>query len=126
MRAAHAVACRASPPPALHSSHLPLTPPRAPPTLTRQVPPLAPLLFCGAALAAQPSPEGGTRLTLDGWMQVDVSERAAALVLEVRVRVRFRFRFRVRVRVRVRAALEARLVPLAMALTLAMALAFKG
>ena len=48
------------------------------------MPPLAPLLFCGTALGDELSPEGGTRLTLDGWMQVDVSERAAVVVLEAR------------------------------------------
>ena len=47
------------------------------------MPPLAPLLFCGTTLGDELSPEGGTRLTLDGWMQVDVSARAAAVVLEV-------------------------------------------
>ena len=66
--------------------HHPIAPPpyhpRAAPCC--QVPPLAPLLFCGAALGDELSPEGGTRLTLDGWMQVDVSERAAAVVLEAR------------------------------------------
>ena len=48
------------------------------------MPPLAPLLFCGAAVDGELSPEGGTRLTLDGWLQVDVSERAADLLLEAR------------------------------------------
>ena len=48
------------------------------------MPALAPLLFCGAAVDGELSPEGGTRLTLDGWLQVDVSERAADLLLEAR------------------------------------------
>ena len=48
------------------------------------VPPLAPLLFCGDALAEDVSPDGGTRLEIDGWLSVDTSERAAALVREAR------------------------------------------
>ena len=35
-----------------------------------QVPPLAPLLFCGGALTEEPSPDGGARLSLDGWLRV--------------------------------------------------------